>query len=147
MLQSKIGETIKTRFKDHNFMILVIINHLKHFMPSRRARLHTIIHAAATEATAVGFATAQIPGDRLVIGAVQLNMTIELAAEFGESIDKAAAMSIITTGASSFIGVETFTAIIKYAPGIGNAANMITAASVTETIGWAVVEYYENKKK
>jgi len=127
-------------------MILMIINHLKHFMPSRRARLHTIIHAAATEATAVGFATAQIPGDRWVIGAVQLNMKIELAAEFGESIDKAAAMSLITTNVSAFIGVETCNAIIKYAPGIGNAANMVTAASVTETLGWAVVEYYENKK-
>ncbi|HIK09387.1 MAG TPA: hypothetical protein IGS52_03835 [Oscillatoriaceae cyanobacterium M33_DOE_052] len=128
-------------------MILVILNHLKHFMPSRRARLHAIIHAAATEATAVGFATAQIPGDRFVIGAVQLNMTIELAAEFGKTLDRAAAMSIITTGLSSFIGVETFNAIIKYVPGVGNAANMVTAASITETLGWAIVDYYENSKK
>jgi uncharacterized protein (DUF697 family) len=145
MLQSKIGENIASRFKDNNFMIFVILNHLKHFMPSRRARLHAIIHAAATEATAVGFATAQIPGDRLVIGAVQANMAIELASEFGESLDKSAALSLITSGLSGFIGVETFNAIIKYAPGVGNAANMVTAASVTETIGWAIVEYYENK--
>lgn len=61
-------------------MILVILNHLKHLMPTRKSRLHAIIHAAATEATGVGFATAQIPGDRLVIGAVQINMVIELAA-------------------------------------------------------------------
>ncbi|MDQ2100231.1 MAG: hypothetical protein QQW96_21605 [Tychonema bourrellyi B0820] len=129
-------------------MILVIINHLKHLMPRRsRARLHTIIHAAATEATAVGFATAQIPGDRFVIGAIQVNMTIELAAEFGATLDTAAAMSVITTGVSAFIGVETFNAIIKYAPGVGNVANMVTAASITETLGWAIVEYYENRKK
>ncbi len=126
-------------------MIFVILNHLKHFMPSRRARLHAIIHAAATEATAVGFATAQIPGDRFVIGAVQANIAIELAAEFGQTLDEAAAMSLITTGLSGFIGVETFNAIIKYAPGVGNVANMVTAGSVTETLGWAIVEYYENR--
>ncbi|MDJ1173935.1 hypothetical protein [Roseofilum capinflatum] len=127
-------------------MLLVILNHIKHFMPRRsRARLHTIIHTAATEGMAIGFATAQIPGDRFVIGAVQINMVIELAAEFGADLDRAAAMSLITSGVAAFIGVEVFNGIIKYAPGIGNVANMVTASSVTETLGWAVVEYYENQ--
>ncbi|MTJ54109.1 hypothetical protein FJR38_16350 [Anabaena sp. UHCC 0253] len=124
---------------------MVFINHLKHFFSDRDDRVHVIIHAATTEATAIGFATAQIPGDRFVIGAIQLNMAIELAGEFGESLDKAAAMSLITKRLSEWIYVETCNAIISYVPGIGNIANMMTAASVTETLGWAIVSYYENK--
>jgi len=92
---------------------MVFLSQFKHFMPSRNARLHVIIHGAAIEAGGIGLATAQIPGDRLVIGAVQISMVIQIGSEFGEEL---------------------------------NIANMSTASSVTETIGWATAKYYEMKE-
>lgn len=128
---------------------MVLLNHLKHFCgkEDRDCRLNAIIHATASEAGAVGFATAQIPGDRFVIGAVQIAMVIEIGAEFGQRIEKTAAMAILQSALASVIGVEVFNGVIKYAPGLGNLANMGTAATVTETVGWAVVAYFENRKK
>jgi len=80
-----------------------------------------------------------------VIGAVQIFMVIQIAVEFGDEIDKAGAMAITEAALATMIGVEVFNGIIKYAPGLGNLANMSTAVSVTETIGWVTVKYYETK--
>ena len=123
---------------------MAVLNHLKHLTSNRNARLHTIIHSAAVEAGGVGLATAQIVGDRFVIGAIQIGMVIELASEFGVSWTEAKAMSIIGSNIATYMGVEIFNGVIKYAPGLGNLANMGTAASITETIGWAAVDYLRN---
>jgi len=125
---------------------MVFLSQFKHFMPSRKARLHAIIHGAAIEAGAIGLATAQIPGDRFVIGAVQILMVIEIGSEFGEELDKTAAAAVLQSSLATVIGVEVFNGIIKYAPGIGNLANMSTASSVTETVGWTTAKYYEMKE-
>lgn len=125
----------------------MILNHLKHFMPTKKARLNIIIHAAAAEAGAVGLATAQVPGDRFIIGGIQIWMIIEIAAEFGHSISKSAAQSLFYTVIASVIGPEIANQLIKYIPVIGNISNMTVAASITETIGWATVSYYENLEK
>jgi uncharacterized protein (DUF697 family) len=112
-------------------------------MPTKRARLHVIIHSAATEASAVGLATAQIPGDRFIIGGVQIYMIIEIAAEFGKRLDYAAAKALFLTSIACVVGPEIANQMLKYIPGVGNAINASVAASVTETIGWAVVKYFE----
>jgi len=125
---------------------MVFLSQFKHFMPSRNARLHVIIHGAAIEAGGIGLATAQIPGDRLVIGAVQISMVIQIGSEFGEELNKAAATALLQSALATVIGLEVFNGVIKYAPGLGNIANMSTASSVTETIGWATAKYYEMKE-
>jgi len=116
-------------------------------MPTKNARLKTIIHASATEGAAVGLATAQIPCDRLIIGGVQTLMIIEIAAEFGQTINKSAAQSLFYASIASVIGPEIANQLLKYIPGVGNVINAGVAFSITQTIGWAVVNYYENLKK
>ena len=123
----------------------MFLDQIRHFFPYRNERLHAIIHGNAIEAGAVGFSTAQIPGDRFVIGAVQINMIILIGSEFGEKIDKAAALAIATTVVASVIGVEVANGIIKYWPGVGNFSNAGVATSVTETIGWATVQHFEKR--
>jgi uncharacterized protein (DUF697 family) len=125
---------------------MVFLSQFKHFMPDRNSRLHAIIHGAAIESGGIGLATAQIPGDRLVIGSVQMSMVIQIASEFGEELDKSAATALLQSALATLIGVEVFNGIIKYAPGLGNLANMSTASSVTETIGWSTVKYYKMKE-
>jgi len=116
-------------------------------MPSREARLPAIIPGCAGEAGGVGFATAQIPGDRFVIGAVQIMMICTIGSEFGYQIDKSAAMAVATTVLATTVGVDVANGVIKYWPGIGNFSNMGVAASITETIGWAAVDYFNKKEE
>ncbi len=123
----------------------MLLNHLKHFMPNRDARLNVIIHASAIEASAVGLATAQVPGDRFIIGGVQIYMIIEIASEFGHSISKSAAESLFYSTISSVVGPEIANQLLKYIPGLGNIINATVAASITETIGWATVKHLEKQ--
>jgi uncharacterized protein (DUF697 family) len=124
---------------------IMILSHLKHLMPNRDLRLKTIIHASAVEAGSVGLATAQIPGDRFIIGGVQVSMIIEIAAEFGESLTKSAALALFSSQIATVVGVEVANQVIKYVPGLGNISNAAVASSITETIGWATVNYYKKK--
>ncbi len=120
----------------------MFLDQLKHVIPTRAGRIATIIHGSAVEGGAVGLATAQVPGDRFIIGAVQINMIIAIAAEYGVSLDKSAALALFSSTIASMIGVEVANGIIKYIPGLGNISNMATASSITETIGWATKNYY-----
>jgi uncharacterized protein (DUF697 family) len=125
----------------------MFLDQLKHLFPSRDGRIAAIVHGSAVEGGAVGLATAQVPGDRFIIGAVQINMIITIASEYGVSLDKSAALALLSSTIASMIGVEVANGIIKYIPGVGNISNMATAASITETIGWATKQYYEGRNK
>ncbi len=124
----------------------MFLNHLKHFMPNKDARLAVIIHAASAEASIVGLATAQVPGDRVIIGGVQIMMIIEIAGEFGYSLSKSTAQALFRSAIASAIGPEMVNQILKYIPGAGNLINGSVAFSITQTIGWATVGYYKNLK-
>ncbi|MBO3461999.1 hypothetical protein G7B40_028630 [Aetokthonos hydrillicola Thurmond2011] len=126
-------------------IVMIFLNNFKYLMTDREARLQTIIHSAAIEAGITGLNTAQIPGDRLVIGAVQINMVIEIAAEYGEEIDKSAAIAITQSALATAIGTQIIDGIVRWMPGLGNLVHMGTASSVTETIGWTTVAYFKNR--
>ena len=126
-------------------VVMVFLNNFKYLTTDRDARLHTIIHSAAIEAGVTGLNTAQIPGDRLLIGAVQVNMIVEIAAEYGEEIGKSAAIAIIQSALAEVIGVQVVDVVLRWVPGLGNLVHMGTASSVTETIGWATVTYFNNR--
>ena len=121
----------------------MILSQIKHLIPGRKNKAHAIIHASATEASVVGFATAQIPGDRIVIGGVQVLMIIEIAALFGASLTKAGAMALFESQLATLVGIEMANQGLKYIPGLGNLINGSVAFSITEIIGWATYSYYE----
>jgi uncharacterized protein (DUF697 family) len=135
------GKTfIKGGFSD------MFLNHIKHALPGRDMRLMAIIHGTSVEAATVGLATAQIPGDRFIIGGIQIYMIIEIAAEFGSHVTKSGARALFYSTISSVIGPEIANQLVKYVPGIGNIINGSVAASITEMIGWATADYYRNLK-
>lgn len=121
----------------------MILSQLKHLVPGRKNKAKAIIHGTATEASVVGLATAQIPGDRIVIGGVQILMMIEIAALFGVSLSKSAAQGLFGSYIASMVGVEMANQGLKYIPGLGNLINGTVAFSITEIIGWATYDYYE----
>ncbi|NBD19037.1 MAG: hypothetical protein GVY04_23780 [Cyanobacteria bacterium] len=115
------------------------------FVSNKEAKKKTIIHGAAFDASMVGLSTAQIPGgDRIAIGGVQIDMVIQLGKLYGKRLDRTEALAIAESVLATVVGVEATNQVIKYIPGIGNISNMSVAGSITEAIGWATVNYFEN---
>ncbi|VFM95249.1 MAG: Uncharacterized conserved protein, DUF697 family [Candidatus Kentron sp. G] len=103
-----------------------------------------IIHGAAAEASIIGLATAQMPGDRLAIGAQQIALVLHLADVYEKRLDRAGAVAIVRAAMAVAFAPETVNQIIKYVPGIGNIANMAVAGSVTESTGWMAVRMFKD---
>ncbi|NJL41878.1 MAG: hypothetical protein HC899_38330 [Leptolyngbyaceae cyanobacterium SM1_4_3] len=97
-----------------------------------------IIHGAATAAGAVGAGMAQIPGsDNAVITPIQVAMIMAIGQYHNKNIEDAAALSILSSVSAGVVGRTASQIIVGWIPGIGNTINAITAASITEAIGWA----------
>ena len=99
---------------------------------NHKSKCHKIIHTAAASASAAAAGLAQLPGsDAIPITAIQVGMIISLCAVFGQEITKSAAKSILG-GATAAIGGRTVSQfLVGWIPGLGNAINAATAASIT----------------
>ena len=115
-----------------------------------KSKCHKIIHTAAATASATAAGLAQIPGsDAIPITAIQVGMIISLGAVFGKEISKSVAKSILG-GATAAIGGRTVSQfLVGWIPGLGNAINAATAASITEALGWYVANDFaaENERE
>jgi len=107
-------------------------------------KCQAIIHTAAGSCSAVGFASAQIPGaDSAIMVPIQITMIISLGGVFGVTIDKSWAKSLLAANIATYTGRALSQALIGWVPGLGNVVNAGTAAALTETIGWAVAKDLE----
>jgi len=106
-------------------------------------KCHAIIHSAAVGAGAVGFGLAQIPlADNLVIGPIQFGMITSLGGVFGMEVTNAMAKGLVTAFAMGFAGRKAAQLAVGWIPVKGNIVNTITAASLTEAVGWAAVVHF-----
>lgn len=113
----------------------------------QRLQCHSIIHFAALAAASVGAGFAQIPGsDNAVIVPIKITMTISLGAVFGISIDKSTAKATIATTTASMIGRAISQYFVGWIPLYGNIVNATTAATLTETTGWAIANFFSHNK-
>lgn len=107
----------------------------------QRAQCHKIIHPASAIAAAVGAGLAQVPvSDNCVIMPIQIGMILALAAVFGVSLEKTTAKSLLATKAATLVGRGLSQLVVGWIPILGNVVKAATAASVTETIGWAIAK-------
>ena len=114
---------------------------------SEKKACHGIIHLNATAAAGVAAGLAQIPGvDNAPLFAIEVEMTIALAKVFGISITKAGAKAVLSGVAGTTVGRAISQVLVGWIPGIGNAINAGTAASVVEGIGWAVAKTFEAQR-
>lgn len=104
-----------------------------------------IIHSASVACGGVGTGLAQIPAsDNAVIVPIQIAMIVGLGAVFELDITEAAAKSIIASSGTTIAGRAISQYLVGWIPGIGNVINAVTAAGVTEAIGWiAVYHFYD----
>jgi uncharacterized protein (DUF697 family) len=107
------------------------------------SKVHAIIHTASASSAGVGAGLAQIPGsDMPVLCGIQITMIIGIAKVHGHSITKQDAFALIVPFAAGKIGRAISQALIGWIPVLGNAINATTAATITESIGWAADAYF-----
>jgi len=109
-----------------------------------RIKCHGIIHSFSTGSGAVGAGLAQIPvSDSFIITPMQIMMIVALGDVFGVKLSKSAAAAMAASTASLF--GKSASKVIAHIPVIGNVANGVTAVSITELLGWKVVEEFSQQ--
>ena len=108
-------------------------------------RCHIIIHSATTMAAAAG--AIPIPmSDAVPITATQIGMIISLGKVFGITVTQATASSIagvmLTQKAGRAIVTNTLKAIPLAGTVIGGGVGAVTAAVLTEALGWIVADEF-----
>jgi uncharacterized protein (DUF697 family) len=103
-----------------------------------------IIHINASAAAAVGAGLAQIPGsDNVALVGIEVNMTIALGHVFGICVSRSSAASILAGAAGTLAGRSLSQILWGWIPGLGNAINATTAASVVEALGWSIAKIFD----
>ena len=74
-------------------------------------------------------------------------MTIRLGNVFGMQLEESAAKAAIGSVAGATIGRAVSQCLVGWIPGIGNAINAGTAASVTEALGWLIAKDFEKREQ
>lgn len=110
---------------------------------SKMGKVHSVIHTASASAAGVGAGLAQLPGsDSVPIVGLQTSMIVAIALIHGHAITKATAISLLGTFTATMTGRAISQLLVGWIPGIGNAINAATAASITELVGWAAHAYF-----
>ena len=105
-----------------------------------------IIHSASAATAVIGGGLAQVPtSDNLIITPIQLTMAISLGRVFGIDLDQSAAKAAVTSAAAATVGRTASQVIVGWIPGMGNVINAITAATLTEAIGWIMAKEFEKQ--
>ena len=114
------------------------------FFKNKDTRAKIIIHAVTLEASAVAFVGATIPGDRVVLGALQAAMVVRLGKLYNVRLDKSTALSLIKSILATYAGPIIADEGIKYIPGYGWAVHAGVAGTLTEMIGWTSVKMFKD---
>ncbi len=104
---------------------------------------NAIIHTASAATAAVGGGLAQIPmSDNLVITPIQLTMAVSLGEVFNITLDHSSAEATVASAAAATVGRALSQVMAGWIPCMGNIINAVTAAGLTEAIGWIIAKEF-----
>ena len=107
---------------------------------------HLVIHAFSTAAAGIGAGLAPFPGpDTPILASLQTSMIMALAGERSVSMSRVAAAELLLTLGAVMVGRGASRALVRWIPGWNIAFCSITAAAVTEAIGWAAVRWFDSQ--
>ena len=110
---------------------------------SQRIKCSSIIHAAAAASGGVGFGLAQIPtSDNLIITPIQVAMCVSLGNVFGVKLSKSSAEGFVAAELGALVGRAAAQVVGGWIPGYGNVVNCGTAVTITEALGWKLVNEF-----
>ncbi len=108
-----------------------------------RKRCSAIIHAASLAAGAAA-GVAVIPGsDAVIIMPIQVAMVAALAKEFGIRPSESLIRAAVYTTLGQILGKSGASLAMRWIPLGGNLIRASVAASVTEGLGWMLVDRLE----
>ena len=109
-------------------------------------KCNLIIHPASLATAAVGLGLAQLPcSDSLVITPAQTAMAVGIAKVFGLELSDGVAKSAVATATATLVGRAASQFAVGWIPVAGNIINAVTAAGVTEALGWILAEEFEKQ--
>lgn len=73
-------------------------------------------------------------------------MIIAVAKMNGADWDSGAALAFLGVFIGGYVGVRGAAFLVKWIPGVGNAANAFVTLSTTEALGWATYLFIKNGK-
>lgn len=112
---------------------------------NQKKKCHYLIHTASASSAAVGAGLAQLPGsDNIPISGIQITMIIAIAKVFDKSITRSTAEGVLASQLATFAGRGISQWLVGWIPGYGNAINASTAAALTESVGWAAADYFDD---
>jgi uncharacterized protein (DUF697 family) len=112
-------------------------------MDSQNQQARAAIHTAGALAGAVGLLS-PIPGpDAALIAPIQAILVLRLASVYGVRPSAAALKSAGYAALGQVVGKGSARLLTAFVPGLGSVVRAGVAASMTEAIGWAVVENLE----
>lgn len=107
-----------------------------------------IIHGfAVSHAIAAASLSQTLLGDEAVLTALTVAMILTIAKVNGRDWDVGEALSFLGVLAGWYLGTRGAVFLIKWIPGVGNAANSVTTFAVTEALGWATYILIKEGKK
>lgn len=113
----------------------------------QKKKCHSIIHAASLASAAAGVVSLPVSvHDTFIISSAQITMIIGLGAVFGKTIGKTQAEAIAAGALGRELGRYASKTALGFFPGIGNIANGVIAASLTESFGWVVAKQFDSGK-
>ncbi len=125
----------------------VIISETRNLPQEMKNRCRGIIDMSAAACGLVGAGLTQIPGsDSAVILPIQIRMLQELGRQFGIELTEASLEAFLVSGAATAGGRTLSQWLLRWFPGAGNAVNGLTAAGITELIGWAAVINFSQRE-
>lgn len=134
--------------KDLNLSLDKLKPNLDDYMtPEQKKSCAKIIHTASVGAAGIGAGLAQVPcEDNMLLTPLQLTMAIGLGKVFHIELSDTAARAAVSSAAACTIGRAVSQVLVGWIPGIGNAINSATAASLTEAIGWNMAVDFAKKR-
>ena len=111
---------------------------------TKKEKVHGIIHGASIAAAAAGAGMAQLPGsDCAVLVPIQAGMVSAIALVHNRKLSEAGATSVIGTLGATIVGRTISQFLVGWIPVIGNGINAVTAAALTEAVGWTAHKFFE----
>ncbi len=109
-------------------------------------RCSGIINLAAAACGLIGAGMAQIPGsDSVAMVPIQIKMVRDLGRVFNIEIGESSIESFVVSAAATAGGRALSQLLLRYFPGVGNVVNGLTAAGVTELVGWIAVMNFSQR--
>lgn len=116
-------------------------------MDSKKKMTGMLIHGfAVAHALTAALLAQTLVGDEAVLTALTVAMIIAVAKMNGADWDTGMALAFLGIFIGGYVGVRGATFLIKWIPGIGNAANAAVTLTTTEVLGWATYLFIKKGK-